>query len=115
MPCVLVVDDEVTVRELIVDVLEDEGFSTLQAVDGAEALELLASYKPDLITLDLNMPTMGGSGFLRRIRDVGVSVPIIVISAYGAEGARRDLGANDALAKPFDIDELVRRVRDLLP
>jgi DNA-binding response OmpR family regulator len=70
---------------------------------------------PDLITLDLKMPGMGGQEFLRRLRAAGLTVPVLVISAYGAHEARDELGADGALSKPFEIDELVEHVRGLLP
>jgi two-component system OmpR family response regulator len=114
MPRVLVVEDETQVRELVIDVLEDAGFTAVGAENGAHALELLPNVEPDLITLDLRMPVMGGAEFLRRIREAGLSTPVLVLSAYGAHEAATAIGGTAALPKPFDIDELITQVRGLL-
>jgi DNA-binding response OmpR family regulator len=94
MARVLVVDDDRHVRELVVAVLEDDGHNVRSAENGEE---------------------VNGQEFLRRLRAAGLTVPVLVISAYGAQEARDGLGADGALPKPFEIDELVEHVRGLLP
>ncbi|MDQ3254270.1 MAG: sigma-54 dependent transcriptional regulator, partial [Acidobacteriota bacterium] len=110
---VLVVDDEANLRESLVEVVEAEGFSSLQATNGVEAVELLrhGNASPDIIFLDVRMPKMDGLGVLRAIRDEHLTTaPVIVISAFGdstqtIEAMR--LGAYDYITKPLDLDELI--------
>ena len=112
---VLVVDDDPAIRRLVVEVLKEEGFAPVEAQDGAEALELLANgISPAAIVLDLSMPNMDGRTFLRQARSRGLPTPVLIMSAYGAQRAMAELEADDALQKPFDIDELARRVRTLV-
>ncbi len=117
-PLILVVDDESKIRRLVADNLEFEGFDTMCASDGARALELLVKSpeKPDLIVLDLMMPEMDGLELLHRLRRFS-SVPVIILSAKDEnptviEGFR--LGADDFIAKPFSVQELVERVKAVL-
>ena len=112
---VLVVDDDPGIRRLVVEVLKEEGFAPVEAQDGAEALELLANgISPAAIVLDLSMPNMDGRTFLRQARSRGLPTPVLIMSAYGAQRAMAELEADDALQKPFDIDELAKRVRTLV-
>lgn len=112
---VLVVDDDLGILRLVTEVLSEEGFVPVKAADGAEALDLLRQgLSPSAIVLDLSMPRMDGRAFLRQARDLGVAAPVLILSAYGAHAARRELGADDALPKPFDIDVLAGRVRALV-
>jgi DNA-binding response OmpR family regulator len=115
MAQVLIVDDNAQVRSLVADVLAEAGLSVASASDGAEALEALQAVKPQVIVLDLQMPIMDGAEFFRRLRDNGDATPVLILSTYDARSAREELGADDALPKPFDIDELVDRVEALLP
>jgi DNA-binding response OmpR family regulator len=111
---VLVVDDDSAIRGMIVSVLEEEGLSAQGASNGAEALEAIEASPPRLIVLDLQMPVMDGWSLFRHLRSSGVQTPVLLISAHGVKDARVALGAEDALAKPFDIDELIYRVTALL-
>jgi DNA-binding response OmpR family regulator len=113
---VLIVDDERSIRELLKLALEEDGFRVLTAEHGQAALEIVAHDHPDLILLDLMMPVMDGWTFYNRIRshDSG-GIPVVILSSADAEEARRDLGAETALSKPFEIDDVVDRVRGLLP
>ena len=115
---VLVVDDDDTVRRLVRDGLEREGFEVEEAADGARAMELLASEPLDLVVLDLNLPAAGGPGFdvLSRIREHGTT-PVILLSGRNGEIDRvlgLELGADDYVVKPFSPRELASRVRAVL-
>lgn len=108
-PRILVVDDEEGIQEIITALLEDEGYTVRTASDGLAALEVLRSWSPDLILLDLMMPRLDGQGFVaERRRTHQQDIPLIVLSArrdLEAEGAL--LGAVATLKKPFELDDLV--------
>lgn len=113
---VLLVDDEPNVREAIALNLRKEGLDVAFAGDGAEAVDLAREIRPDLIVLDIMLPGMDGFEVCRTIREES-TVPILVLSARGEEIDRivgLELGADDFLAKPFAMRELVARVRAML-
>ncbi|MGW0117786.1 response regulator transcription factor [Streptomyces sp. NPDC003327] len=114
---ILVVDDEPAVREALRRSLAFEGYETRDAVDGLDALDQMASYGPDLVVLDVQMPRMDGLTAARRIRAAGSTVPILMLTARDTVGDRvtgLDAGADDYLVKPFELDELFARIRALL-
>ncbi|MFF8310898.1 response regulator transcription factor [Streptomyces lydicus] len=114
---ILIVDDEPAVREALQRSLAFEGYRTEQAVDGLDAVEKVASYDPELIVLDVLMPRMDGLTAARRLRASGVTVPILMLTARDTVGDRvtgLDAGADDYLVKPFELDELLARIRALL-
>jgi DNA-binding response OmpR family regulator len=111
---VLVVDDDPAISHLITVYLEDQGITVATAGDGLEAIEREDEVHPCVIVLDLELPRMDGPTFFRQIRSRGSQEPVLILSAYGAKRMARELGAEDALDKPFDPDELVRRVRRLM-
>jgi DNA-binding response OmpR family regulator len=116
MTKVLVVDDEPTIREIVVGYLEREGFKTLEAADGNRARELLESEAPDLVVLDLMLPGTDGLELCRWIRSRS-RVPVIMLTARGEESDRivgLELGADDYVTKPFSPRELAARVRTVL-
>jgi two-component system alkaline phosphatase synthesis response regulator PhoP len=99
------------------DNLRFEGYQTCAATDGETALALAAREAPDLILLDLMMPRVSGWEVCRSLRARGIDVPIIMLTARGAESDRvrgLELGADDYLAKPFSLRELLARVRAVL-
>ncbi|GAA0414080.1 response regulator transcription factor [Streptomyces luteireticuli] len=114
---ILVVDDEPAVREALRRSLAFEGYDTELAVDGLDAVEKTAAYAPELIVLDVLMPRMDGLTAARRLRASGVTTPILMLTARDTVGDRvtgLDAGADDYLVKPFELDELLARIRALL-
>ncbi|MEV0316831.1 response regulator transcription factor [Streptomyces sp. NPDC050658] len=114
---ILIVDDEPAVREALQRSLAFEGYGTEVAVDGADALEKAADYRPDLVVLDIQMPRMDGLTAARRLRATGSTTPILMLTARDTVGDRvtgLDAGADDYLVKPFELDELFARIRALL-
>ena len=116
MTTVLVVDDEPTIREVVVRYLQHEGYRTLEAADGRRAKELLESDPPSLVVLDLMLPGTDGLALCRWIR-ARSSVPVIMLTARGEESDRivgLEVGADDYVTKPFSPRELAARVRTVL-
>ncbi|MFI2612462.1 response regulator transcription factor [Kitasatospora sp. NPDC018619] len=118
-PCarLLVVDDEPALRDALESSLAFEGYEVATATDGYEALESVERDRPDLVLLDIMMPRMDGLTAVRRMRSRGDTVPVLMLTARDAVGDRvtgLDVGADDYLAKPFELDELLARVRALL-
>jgi two-component system, NtrC family, response regulator AtoC len=108
-PTVLIVDDERTLARSIRTFLTESGYEAEVAGDAERALELLESFRPDVIFADVRLPGMGGIELLQRIRDFDSSIPVIIMTAYGSiEGAVEavKLGAFDYLKKPVDLEEL---------
>ncbi|MFN0073840.1 MAG: sigma-54-dependent transcriptional regulator [Chloroflexota bacterium] len=113
-PTVLVADDDAAIRALLVDLLQSEGYKTLEAKAGTEVMRLARSSPPDLLILDLRMPDLTGIEIMRRLRDEGLSIPVLLITAYGTASTAIQaiqLGAYDYIIKPFEIDDVALRVR----
>ncbi|MFE0458665.1 response regulator transcription factor [Kitasatospora sp. NPDC058965] len=113
----LVVDDEPALRDALESSLAFEGYEVITATDGFEALDAVEREKPDLVLLDIMMPRMDGLTAVRRMRSRGDTAPVLMLTARDAVGDRvtgLDVGADDYLAKPFELDELLARVRALL-
>jgi DNA-binding response OmpR family regulator len=111
---ILIAEDDRNIRKGISDALETEGYETVLAADGIEALDLLQSHSPDLVCLDIMMPRMNGYDVCREIRKQGSSIPVIFISAKSEEIDKvlgLELGADDFIAKPFGLREIVARIR----
>jgi len=113
----LVVDDEMTILELLAESLRFAGFDVLTAASGAEALRIAATARPDLILLDVMMPHGDGFDVIRRIRAGGPHIPVIFLTARGGVRDRvagLTLGGDDYVAKPFSLDEVLARIRAVL-
>ena len=111
---VLVVDDEPPIRRFLRTSLAPQGYTVLEADDGAAALEQLQRNAVDVVVLDLGLPNMHGFEVIERLRAMGSTVPIIVLSSRTDEAGKvkaLDLGADDYVTKPFGIDELLARIR----
>ncbi|GAC1406534.1 MAG: hypothetical protein NVSMB52_20070 [Chloroflexota bacterium] len=110
---ILVVDDDADLRSAIRWALEDEGYSVETASDGREALDRGVAHRPSLVVLDMGLPIVNGTGVADGLKAAhGDTIPILVVTADGksAEKARR-VGAFDYLHKPFNLDDLVARVK----
>lgn len=109
---ILIVEDEVGIRELIQLYLEKHGYRTLTAGDGMEALEIMENYTPQLILIDIEMPQMNGFELCRRVR-AKYTLPIIYLSSRKGISDKLkcfELGGDDYIAKPFDFSELKARI-----
>lgn len=118
-PCVLIVDDEPDLLSVLHFGLEVEGFDVLEATDGEQALEMARSHQPDMIVLDLMLPRMDGYKVCRALKfdERYKRIPIFILSARSGETDRRlalDLGADDYVTKPYDMRDLVTRIRQRL-
>jgi two-component system KDP operon response regulator KdpE len=115
---ILVVDDEPEITRALRSILTAHGFDPVLAASAAEGLDLLQRRRPDLLLLDLVLPDQSGLDVTRTIRqDLGLDLPIIVLSAHGEEEGKvqaLDLGADDFLTKPFGVNELLARMRAAL-
>jgi two-component system KDP operon response regulator KdpE len=112
-PQILVVDDEPQIQRFLKPALAAAGYDVIRAMDGAEGLAAVRAHAPDVVVLDLGLPDMDGKEVIALVRRQ-VDTPIIVLSARGEEAekiAALDRGADDYVAKPFGIGELLARIR----
>ena len=111
---VLIAEDDANTRAGLVEILREEGYETLDARDGEEALDLFRRETPDFVCLDIMMPKVSGYEVCRRIRHSNADVPVIFISAKSEEIDRvlgLELGADDYIMKPFGVREVLARIR----
>ncbi|MDR6631422.1 two-component system KDP operon response regulator KdpE [Phyllobacterium sp. 1468] len=111
---ILIVDDEPPIRKLLRLGLSTQGYSVVEAMNASAAIEQIALAQPDLIVLDLGLPDLSGYELLRRWRDEGSDLPVVVLSSRTDEGGivqALELGADDYITKPFGMNELVARIR----
>lgn len=113
---ILLVDDEQSIREVVGQCLELEGYVVLQAADGLEALRLVAAYPPDLVILDVMLPGIDGLEVCRRLRNMS-AVPVLMLTARADEAdqlAGFGVGTDDYITKPFGPRELIMRVHAIM-
>ena len=113
---ILIVDDDVSIREIVGRVLQDEGYKTETATNGLEGLDQFYKVLPDMINLDVKMPEMDGWETLRRVREIS-DCPVIMLTAFGSTNdiiQGLEFGADDYLVKPFGVQELIARVDTVL-
>lgn len=114
---ILIVEDDERISEAIAEYLEDRNHVVEMAQDGQEAWELLDAFSYDAIVLDIGLPRIDGLTLCRRLRSQGCSIPILMLTARDTLPDKvqgLDVGADDYLVKPFEIEELAARVRALL-
>lgn len=110
---ILIVDDEQSIRDILVYNLKKEGYETLEAGDGMTAVDMAISEKPDLILLDIMLPKMDGLTACKKIKN-SLNVPVLILSAKDEELDKivgLELGADDYITKPFSVRELMARVK----
>jgi len=111
---VLVAEDEIHIREGLTEILENEGYQVIQAENGLQAWTLYQQQTPDFICLDIMMPEINGYDVCRKIRKENETIPIIFITAKTEEIDKvlgLELGADDYIAKPFGVKEVIARIR----
>ncbi len=113
----LVAEDDAEIRQALERILTYEGYEVISANDGAAALEAIREHEPDAILLDVMMPFVDGLDVCRKIRERGDRTPVLMLTArheLSDRVAGLDAGADDYVTKPFELDELLARVRALL-
>jgi len=111
---ILLVEDDTSLATGLCKALRSEGFAVNRVADGNAALHVVATEPPEIVVLDLGLPDMDGLEILGKLRQSGSLIPVLVLTARGSIDARvagLDLGADDYLPKPFEIAELVARLR----
>lgn len=116
-PAILVVEDDDLIRETLRQLFTDEGYLVTPAPDGAAAMTVLSTMRPDLVTLDLNLPGVTGGDVLKMIRDTTTleGIKVVIISAEATIPARLRKAADEVVAKPFDLHALLALVKQLVP
>jgi two-component system alkaline phosphatase synthesis response regulator PhoP len=111
---ILIAEDDPNTLEGLADIFQNEGYQTIKAENGGDALKLYEKHKPDFVCLDIMMPDVSGYDVCRKIRDNDPDVPVIFISAKSEEIDKvvgLELGADDYIVKPFGVREVVARIR----
>ena len=117
MKRILIIEDDRAILRGLKDNLEYDKYEVLTATDGEQGYCLIQERKPDLIILDLMLPKMSGYELCRKVREEGLTTPILMLTARGEEVDRvlgLDLGADDYVTKPFSVPELLARIRAIL-
>jgi len=117
METILVVDDELSMREMLQIALEKEGYKVLLAQNGAAALRTIEEKKYDLLLCDMKMPGVGGMEVLKKSKELYPNIPVIIITAYSSSESAREamkIGAYDYLQKPFDLEDMKLIIQNAL-
>lgn len=117
MKKILIIEDEVNIRELVTYNLKANGYEAIEAEDGITGITLAYKEKPDLILLDIMLPGKDGYEICRELRSEGINIPIIMLTAKSEEVDKvlgLEFGADDYIAKPFGIRELLARIKAVL-
>jgi two-component system response regulator AtoC len=113
---ILIADDDASIRSLLVSLLQDEGYEVVEVKSGNEVMRAVPKVQPNLMILDLRMPDMDGMEILRRLQSQDEKIPVLMLTAYGTASSAIEatkLGAFDYITKPFEIDDVLLRVRRL--
>ncbi|HHE46814.1 MAG TPA: sigma-54-dependent Fis family transcriptional regulator [Bacteroidetes bacterium] len=116
--CILVVDDDKPVRDLLQELLDGEGHEVITAGNGRDALAEMKRHKPDLVFLDINMPEMSGLSVLSEMKRQSLDMPVIVITGYSTlDNAIQAIrsGAKEFITKPFDLPKIRILTRRYIP
>ncbi|EGL82891.1 response regulator receiver protein [Caldalkalibacillus thermarum TA2.A1] len=114
---ILIVDDQYGIRMLLSEVFQSEGYLTFEAANGQQALEITRKERPNLVLLDMKIPGMNGLDILKHLKEYDSTIQVIMMTAYGELDMIKEamqLGALTHFAKPFDIDELRKKVGEYL-
>ena len=114
----LTIDDSKTIRLILARAFKEYDCALIEAANGEEGLKAAAEHKPDLIILDITMPTMDGIQMLTQLRATGDQTPVIMLTAEGGASSvekAQHLGVSDYIAKPFQNEALVAKVQKVLP
>ena len=114
---ILVIDDEQGIRDLFIQALEEDDYEVLTVDNGEQGLEIIKNEKPNVTFLDLKLPGIDGLEVLKRISDLEIKPIVIMITGHGtiAKAAKTmDLGAYDYIVKPFDIDDIIKLMKQAL-
>jgi len=114
---ILVIDDEQGIRDLFIQALEEDDYEVLTVDNGEQGLEIIKNEKPNVTFLDLKLPGIDGLEVLKRISELKSKPIVIMITGHGtiAKAAKTmDLGAHDYIVKPFDIDEIIKLMKQAL-
>ena len=117
MPRILIVDDNEDNRDVLAQRLKRNGFEVTMASGGQEGVEKASDDRPDLILMDMNMPKLDGWEATTKIRETGIRVPVIALTAHAMEGDRAraiEAGCSDYHTKPIAMDELLEIIEGLL-
>jgi two-component system response regulator (stage 0 sporulation protein F) len=114
---IVIVDDQFGIRILLREVFQREGYRTFEAANGPNAIELVKTENPDLVLLDMKIPGMDGLEILENLKKISPDIKVIIMTAYEELDIIEEaleLGALTPFTKPFDIDQLVREVKNRL-
>ena len=112
---ILIIDDDAGILDVLTIILADQGYDIETVEDDTNIFEIVDEFKPDLILLDVWMPGIGGKEICLKLKknSINASIPILIVSAsVGIEQVVKDCGADGYIAKPFDMDELITKVKE---